>query len=660
MGMGLKQKFFILAALSGLLMAIISIIGYYNAYNTLEASVEKELTATVDAQGKQLDGWLKSNAMVATGAANLMTALDGNDSVANLSEMLSLADKNKDILELGFGNEKAFFQGRQAGNKTGTLDPRERGWYKQAKNEGKTVFTEAYVDKFTGELVTSAASPFTNHGQFAGAIFVDIALKTLDAEVAKLKYDGQGVGIIIEKNANILASTGQAEKMTNFRKIEGIGSHFDEMLKNGEGYFLLDATGSREESIFAYTTVPTTGWLVGISVPYDFVFASVKTLRLTYGVLTLIGLILVVIMCMRFSASITGPITEVEAHAVELAKGNLRMEDIPVRSQDEIGSLSNSFNNMSHSLRNLIRKMASTSEQVAAASEELTANAQQSADAAVHVAETVGDVSANVDQQLSDINAAKENVDVVFQDIEQMAEKARNVVTTSDQTAEAARKGAQLMEEAVTKMGNIETSVLASAEVVKKLGENSQQIGQIVEAISSIAEQTNLLSLNAAIEAARAGEQGRGFAVVAEEVRKLAAESQTSAEKIRARIASIQSDTAQAVTSMENGTKDVQAGTEAIREVGEQFKGIMNMVDGIHTQMEGISTSVQTVSEGASHIVEAVESIDTMSRKTSDNTQSISSATEEQSASNEEIAAASQSLAKLAEDMQVAVGQFKF
>ena len=110
-------------------------------------------------------------------------------------------------------------------------------------------------------------------------------------------------------------------------------------------------------------------------------------------------------------------------------------------------------------------------------------------------------------------------------DINNMADKSKLVSRSSGETAEAARQGSKLMEDAVHLMGNIEKSVMESAEMVKKLGENSQEIGQIVEAISSISDQTNLLALNAAIEAARAGEAGRGFAVVAEEVRKLAAES---------------------------------------------------------------------------------------------------------------------------------------
>ena len=275
------------------------------------------------------------------------------------------------------------------------------------------------------------------------------------------------------------------------------------------------------------------------------------------------------------------------------------------------------------------------------------------------MAETVGEVSQGMGQQLTDIDGAKKNVDEVFNDITTMSAKTEQVTAAALSTSEAAQQGEQLMKEATTKMEHIEKSVMDSADVVRTLGESSQQIGQIVEAISSIADQTNLLALNAAIEAARAGEHGRGFAVVAEEVRKLAAESQTSAEQIKERILTIQRDTERAVDAMEQGTSEVQSGTQAIRDVGVQFEDIMHKVNDIKEKVTEISGSVNSVSDGAGHIVAAVDSIDTISRRTADHTNTISASTEEQSASNEEIAAASQALANMAADMQTAINKFR-
>ena len=655
--MGLKQKFIALAGVMGALMAIVSIIGYYMASTDLRKSVESEMKATVETQAAQLDGWLNEKKAFGVSTANQMTSLNGNTALLKAKDTLGTTTSDKEILDMTAGLEDGYFYGYNAGDNTGKKDPTQRPWYKDAKTADKPVFTEAYTDTNTGKLVVSVAVPVKANGQFIGATCTDIALDVLTNQANNMKYQGEGVGIIMEKSGNVLATSGAGEPMKSFKDIDGLGKHFDEMVQKGEGYF--DATINGTDKVFAYTTVPATGWIMGISVPHDFVFASLRHLKIIFGILTVIGLLLAVGICLAFARQIMKPIADLEAHAEELAKGNLSLDDLPITSSDEIGTLTNAFNVMSGNIRKMISHMAKTAEQVAASSEELTANAQQSADAAVHVAETVGEVSMGMSQQLNDIDGAKKSVDTVYTDITSMADKARTVTTTSGQTAEAAQTGGKLMESAVGRMGNIEQSVMSSADAVRKLGENSQQIGQIVEAISSIAEQTNLLALNAAIEAARAGEHGRGFAVVAEEVRKLAAESQTSAEQIKERIASIQRDTTEAVASMEAGTEEVKSGTAAIREVGTQFSDILSMVNGIKSQMEEINASVQTVSNGAGQIVEAVDSIDTVSRSTAQNTQTISAATEEQSASNEEIAAASQALANLATDMQTAIGQFK-
>ena len=657
MNFGLRQKFSLLAFLAGGLFAVMSIIGYYTSFLNLSETLTSEILAIVDSQGKEMNSWLKSKAVAAQYCADLLGNLGDLNRVKN-RELLSLTTSDKDILDVTIGLKDKYFFGYHAGDFTGKIDPTGRAWYNDAREKNGLTFTEAYLDSFTNQLVVSAVAPIKINGEFVGSTCVDISLAVLNEQIKKSKYRGQGDGVLFERSGNLLATTSSRGAKT-VQEIPGIAEHFNEMLTNGSGYFSLPEDQMYGDRVFAYTTIESTGWILGIAVSEDFILGAIKTLRSTYAILGVVGLALMILACMKMASSITNPIEQLQKHAVELSHGNLRVQDLVVRSKDEIGSLSSAFNDMSASLRNLIGKMSNTSHQVAASSEQLTANAQQSADTSVHISENVAEVNGNMSRQLNDISSAKRNVDIVFKDIENMSEKTKSVTKTSNETAEAALRGEQLMETAVEKMSNIENSVMASAKVVKQLGDNSKQIGQIIEAISSISEQTNLLALNAAIEAARAGEAGKGFAVVAEEVRKLAAESQTSAEQIRERILNIQNDTVLAVEAMETGTRDVKEGTAAIDEVGEQFKRIMQRVDNIKQQMDGIGVSMRTVSEGASQIVAAVDSIDEVSRKTSEYTNSISNDTETQSASNEEIAAASQALAQLAVEMQAAIDKFK-
>lgn len=659
--MGIRQKFMLLSGIVGLILAVVSIIGYYTSYSNLEENVNTELSQAVRANGEAVDGWLREKAKPVTAQANLMTEMNKagiQPGTAEMKHFLSLASDDKEIQEMTRADESGMFLPFYNPDETGKIDPHSRPWYSQARTAGKTVYTEAYIDTSTGNLVVSAVAPFYDKEQkFAGAVCGDITLDILKERAKELDYHGEGTGYIIERTGRLLASSGKEQPMSEASDIPGIGAQLDAMFQQKTGYFSFDS--SEGEQVFIYTTAPTTGWLIGMAVPYDFVFAPLNHLRTIYAILTIAGLLLVSFLCVQFAGCITRPIQALEAQTTQMASGNLSIEQLPVQSSDEIGTMTQAFNAMHKNLRELIRQMAATAEQVAAASEELTANAQQSADASVHAAETVSEVTADVERQHEEIRAAKKDVDQVFADVSSMSEKTKNISSTVHIAASSAQQGEQLMTEATAKMGRIEESVRGTAEVIRMLGESSQQIGQIVETISAIAEQTNLLALNAAIEAARAGAHGRGFAVVADEVRKLAEQSQESTEQIKQRIDSVQTETARAVESMKKGTDEVEDGTKAIRDVGTQFQKIMEQVNGIQTQMDAISGSMASVSSGAASIVGATDSIDAISRKTAENTSTISAATEEQSASNEEIAAASQSLAKLASDMQTAINKFK-
>ena len=653
----IKRKFTILTGVVAFFMLLISFIGYYMASKELNESIDEELTATMNYAAADMDSWLARRIGVAQAQASLYSNFNGDYARIKNKDTMSLATYDKTIVDMGVGLEDGTFT--SYANGLTSLDPRQRPWYLSVKDNGKEFFvTSPYEDLNTHQILVSIVAPVRNGNAYVGTVCEDIGLDILADKAKEIKYRGTGQATFMDAEGTIIATSDpELNGVTHIKDIIDTPEHLNQLLTTGAGNYVCKTNGA--EYVFGYATIESTGWLVGLAIPYDTVFGVLSRIRNMFAVITLVCLIVITIVCIKISNAMTGPILQLEENAKQMSQGNLRIKNIDVDGTDEIGSLTHAFNTMSNNLRGLINKMLTTSEQLAASSEELTASSTQSANTAVHVAETVAEVGGDITKQMRDIEGAKDSIDVVSGDIQIVADKATRVASTSESTAKAAQTGEELMQEAISKMNSIEKSVLASAEVVERLGESSKQIGQIVEAISEIADQTNLLALNAAIEAARAGEHGRGFAVVSEEVRKLATASQESAEKIRERIESIQASTEEAVVSMKSGTQDVVAGTNAIKEVGLQFKEIMRMVDGIKDEITGINQSVKTVSDGAAQIVQSVDSIDKASRATDQRTQAISSDTETQSASNEEIAAAAQALSHLAADMQEAIGKFK-
>ena len=356
---------------------------------------------------------------------------------------------------------------------------------------------------------------------------------------------------------------------------------------------------------------------------------------------------------------ITKPLGLMVLVCKELALGDFRDKPRKVNRKDEIGQVSDALANMRGSLRKLMKNVNESSEQLASSSEELTASAGQSAQAANQVANSITDVARGSEQQLSVAHDTFVVVEKMSANIQKVAANANDTAGKSAQAADRANEGNKSINKAVNQMVHIEQTVTNSALIVAKLGERSNEIGQIVDTISGIAGQTNLLALNAAIEAARAGEQGRGFAVVAEEVRKLAEQSQNAAKQIASLISEIQGDTATAVLAMNDGTREVKLGAEVVNASGQAFQEIATMITQGSGQMKQIAIGVEEMAIGSQQIVNAVKQIDELSKKASGEAQTVSAATEEQSASMEEIASSSQALANLAINLREAVSKFQ-
>lgn len=404
---------------------------------------------------------------------------------------------------------------------------------------------------------------------------------------------------------------------------------------------------------------PNWGWIV-VAGTYmsDFNEGANKIIYMS-GIAVVFSLLLCTTIALMVINRITSPIKTMVAFSEELSAGDFRDKTHKVNPKDELGQLADSLDNMCINVNKLIKNAQNSAAQIAASSEQLTDNAEQSAQAASQVASAITEVADGATKQLAATHKTFSVVEIMSTDIQKVADSTNQVANQSIQAAEKASSGGKSVEQAVRQMKVIEESTQDVAESVGKLSNQSKEIGQIVNTISDIAGQTNLLALNAAIEAARAGEQGRGFAVVAEEVRKLAEQSQVAAKQIADLIGQIQTDTAKAVSAMNNGAHEVQLGTQVVNTAGESFNEIANLVTNISDQVKEISVAVQHMADSSQIIVSSVKDIDGFSKKAAEEAQTVSAATQEQTASMEEIASSSHSLAKLAEELQETVNKFK-
>ena len=361
----------------------------------------------------------------------------------------------------------------------------------------------------------------------------------------------------------------------------------------------------------------------------------------------------------KLTTYFTGTLDKMTAVADMLRSGDFKIRPRTITTGDEFGVVADALADMRDTINKVLKKILDNAQTVAASSEELTASADQSSQVVQNIAQSINEVSANNTKQSEAVDTTSAAVQQISASIEQMSTNADIADTNAAKASDIANEGGKSIEIAIKQMKKIDEVVTTSADVVNELGEQSKQIGQIVENVSAIAAQTNLLALNAAIEAARAGEHGRGFAVVAEEVRKLAEESLGAADKINTMITAIQEKTVDAVNAMKSGSEEVIKGTEVIKNSGTAFDKVMEINTEVAAQVKEIARTTAEASKAATDIIANVQTVDDAAKKISDQTQTVSAATEEQSAATQEIASSSRSLANIAQTLNNEINRFK-
>jgi methyl-accepting chemotaxis protein len=287
------------------------------------------------------------------------------------------------------------------------------------------------------------------------------------------------------------------------------------------------------------------------------------------------------------------------------SQGDLTVS-IDVKSDDALGRLYAGFNQAVANVRAMIVQVQSVVENTAASAGQISSATEQLAAGSQEQSVQTSEVAAAVEQMNSTI-----------------LENARTATSTSEiarHSGNAARSGGAVVEKMVLKISDIASVMKSSSDMVTRLGNSSNQIGEIVSVIDDIADQTNLLALNAAIEAARAGDQGRGFAVVADEVRKLAERTTQATKQIAQMIKGIQQETQQAVTMMDRGNEEVNEGIELASDSGTALKEIVNAAEELVQMISQIAAASE---EQSSTSEQMARNIDGISQVASDSARAV-------------------------------------
>ena len=414
-------------------------------------------------------------------------------------------------------------------------------------------------------------------------------------------------------------------------------------------------------------------WVIGTGVWIDYIDNKLNEIqagaqeelkaKLMIAAAVMITLEFVLILVsMWLSSRMIRPIRALTETVNILASGDFRIttrSNIDTERGDEIGIMGKAVINLRKNVNDMIKKVAEMAKQVAASSEHLTSNANQSSKALNQIADSIVRVASAANEQFSEVESVSKQSNQLTVNMNTFSDMILASRKKIEETNNAAEMGANSISNAVNQMKIIEASVNEAATVIAQLGEESDRIGKIVDAIAAIADQTNLLALNAAIEAARAGEQGRGFAVVANEVRKLAEQSQTSTQEISTLIGAIQEKARDAVHSMQDSVRQTHSGVDIVDSAGKTFKEIAIMVTDVEKSSERMGAIVTNLVGSTEAITKSVGQINVKSREVAKESETVSAASEQQTATMDEIANASKSLSLEAQNMQEVIAKFK-
>jgi methyl-accepting chemotaxis protein len=651
-------KIKLLAVIIPIIMIALSFVAWLNhnkAKEFLESSFQERAFIQLELLNNKVTDWL----------------VQQKDRVTNIASSMDIRSMNKDM-QLSYLKSKlkeyqgyemffiADLQGKAFTTAGQKVDVGNRPYFKRVTGGDFYAISDPLISRASGKLVVVIASPIYNQqNQLSGMLGATVPLTTMNEIVVSQKIGETGYAYMVQRDGLVISYPQQEEILKlNVLKlnIPSLKEGIEQAFVGKTGYKRYTYKGVDKYAFFSQ--VSTTGWVVAITAPVKEASSQLDYLAKLSFVTASVVLVFAVIILIVFSSRFVRPIRHLSELTAMIAAGDLTVKT-PNRSNDEVGVLSRNFNQMVESVHMLLLEIKEASQKMRKSSEVLTLASQETTHSAEQVAVTINDLAEGAGDIAHSIQSANMEVALVNESLQQISVYADEMNRTFIATNELTEEGEKAVQAAMDKMEEIQRMVDSASEVVQKLGERSEEIGQIVSLITGIASQTNLLALNASIEAARAGEAGRGFAIVADEVRKLAEATDKAAGNISRIVQENKRETHEAIDSILRGHDVIIEGREMVHHTGDSFGKIHEHIKLVGERSAYITSSIKVAEENARKVLEQMERVSAITEEASAGSEEVAAVSEQQAAAAQQLSNDAANMARLSDQMESLVARFK-
>ncbi|AKN31423.1 chemotaxis protein [Clostridium carboxidivorans P7] len=537
------------------------------------------------------------------------------------------------------------------------------GWYYIPVNAKKATWMDPYLNSNINVYMISYVVPIFKNGKSIGIVGMDIDFKNIQNIVKGTKIYDSGYAFLLNEKCDIIYHP-KINTKDNLSTIENgsLKSIKDEIIKNTSSNKLYSYTYKGIDKNLSYGHL-SNGWVFVLTAPTSEILKQSNGLIKIIGIFIIIGLILSGIVAFYLGNIISKPIVII-TNIIKRA-GNLDLTydnnlNNLLKHKDEIGQLSNAFNNMRREFETFVKEIVMRSQDMGISSKELSATAEKLTIKTENIEKAVNNIANDVHEtsvSAEEIKSSIQDVDSSINILSNKAAEGSNNANLSKVRAKDVQEKGKLSIQETRKMYDEKKQKGLRAIEDGKIVEN---IKVMADTIASISEQTNLLALNAAIEAARAGEQGKGFAVVAEEVRKLAEESSQAVANIQDTITKVQdafknlSDNNEDVLSFIHNNVDPQF--EIMGEVGNHYYKDAEFITSMSSEIAAMSEELMAT---INQVSEAVQSTAQIAQKSAENTETIKDSINETVQSIQNLSQTAENQAEVAEKFNEMVQRFK-